>query len=154
VAKRNRRPRPAYMIQLWSKCIRERDDYVCQECGRNFRHEPGALQAAHHIAKGMGGRSPKMKYYIDNGAALCIMPGKYPRGCHPYMDNHPLEHAKWVFNYLGEDRYEALVELNRTTDDSPKWLDGDYWDLVAVFNATLKDLRARRAAGQQGVLEI
>ena len=148
-------PKASYIHQLWSQVIRERDDYTCTVCGRNFRHDTGALDASHLRSRGMGGGSPHMKYALLNGSAKCKDSfGPHPNGCHTFMDRHPMEHLEWIKGFLGEERYAALRDLEMTTNDLPKMADKDKKELAATLRGHLKSLRARRAAGEIGVLEI
>lgn len=149
---KKRRPKAAYLHQLWSQCVRERDDYTCQSCHRNFRHDPASLHASHHIARGMGGGSPYLKYSLLNGAALCAVPGKHKKGCHQYLDGHPLEHGVWIESFLGSEGWETLRELDRTSQDRPRWTDSDFRDLAKELREQLKAYRERRAQGERGQL--
>lgn len=150
---KGRAPRRAYLHALWSKVIRERDDYKCQVCGRSFRHETRLLEASHHIPRGMGGKSPAIACCLDNGSAKCIIPGGISdqTGCHQWMDRHPLQHTEWIQEFLGEERYERLKDLAL---NPPKMTDKDKTDLKDFLRETLKDLEARRRNGEMGRLEI
>lgn len=135
-------PKKATVTAVWSKVIRERDDYTCQVCGLNLRHVGGA-DASHHIAKGMGAKLA-VAWDLDNGSTKC-------RECHRWMDTHPLDHAEWIRNWLGEERYQALkVRANEPPAMTPM-LKNEIHDYL---KRTLKALEARRANGEIGRLEI
>jgi len=133
-----KRPKLATMRALFSKYIRTRDEWTCQVCHRNFEYEPGALHASHHLPVGMGGGNVFMKYYPDNASSKCAIPGKYPTGCHQWMDHHPIEHNEWFKDWLGEERYEQL----RAYDINPPRIhtDADHKELQAKLKALLKEI--------------
>ena len=57
-----------YKWRSWSKRVKERDNYTCQNCGgtKNL--------ISHHIK--YANKYPKLRYDISNGITLC-------RSCHP-----------------------------------------------------------------------
>ena len=50
----------------WSKLVKERDNYVCQDCGSINKR---SLQA-HHIKS--WANFPYLRYNIDNGKTVCV----------------------------------------------------------------------------------
>jgi hypothetical protein len=134
------RLKASYLWSLASKVCRERDDYTCRQCGINYRWDTGSVDASHHIPRTKG----ITKYDLQNLATLC-------RPCHGWLDLHPFHHIDWIKGLLGEDEYEALkarsVGLLKMTD-------ADTRELAATLRGHLKALRARRANGELGVLEI
>jgi len=56
------------LYQLWRSKVLERDQYRCQNCGRNCqRHERGL--AAHHVKSYAD--HPELRYEMSNGVTLC-----------------------------------------------------------------------------------
>lgn len=149
---KGRAPRRATLYAAWAQLVKERDDWKCAVCGRDFRHETRLLEASHHIARGMGGRNPAIACLPDNGSAKCIAPGGISNdtGCHQWMDSHPLQHVEWIQEYLGEARYGALKRLAL---DPPKLTPKDKKDLLKSLRDTLKGYRERRKNGEIGRLE-
>ena len=56
-------------LEIWTKSVKARDDYTCQDCGKRQR----CGLHAHHI-KAKADR-PELKLYVKNGVTLC-------RDCH------------------------------------------------------------------------
>jgi 5-methylcytosine-specific restriction endonuclease McrA len=76
----------------WSRKVRERDDYVCQKCGK--RDE---ANHAHHVSP--RSQRPDLKYDVDNGKTLCWEP------CHSWVHAHPIEAER--LGLLSTEKYEA-----------------------------------------------
>ena len=51
----------------FSKCIRERADFICEYCGMHFRHSPGELHCSHYITRGQ----LSTRYHPSNAFAHC-----------------------------------------------------------------------------------
>lgn len=54
-----------YEFQVWSKAIKERDNYTCQIC--NIR---GGKLASHHLKSWI--QYPELRYDLENGICLCV----------------------------------------------------------------------------------
>lgn len=76
----NMRLRTNYLSKEWSKAVRERDGYKCQDCGK----EGGRLHA-HHIKSWK--EYPDLRWEVSNGVTLC------PR-CHQKV--HGWWFPEWV----------------------------------------------------------
>tara|TARA_R110000765_G_scaffold359325_3_gene449605 strand:- start:201 stop:623 length:423 start_codon:yes stop_codon:yes gene_type:complete len=139
---KKRRLKLATMRKLFSDYIRTRDKWTCQVCHRNFEHDPRVLHASHHLPVGMGGGNVFMKYLPDNASAKCAIPGKYPVGCHQWMDLHNIEHVEWFKEWLGPERYDRLREL----DVNPPRIhtDADHRELAEELKGKLKALQENR----------
>lgn len=137
MAKR-KRPKEATLDALFSQVVRERDDYKCRVCHKDFRHDPGRLHCSHHI-----GRARRVvRFDLDNASSKCA-------DCHRRLDLNPLEHAEWVKQELGEERYEDLKER---ANGLWKATDADRRDLAKELREQLKAYRERRAQGERGRL--
>ena len=135
-----RRPRQGTLDGLFSRLVRERDDYTCQICQVNFRDNKGYLDCSHHVGRSKG----NTRWYPDNASSKC-------RECHGKMDRNPLEHIEWVRERLGDDRYNGLRSMARAIF---KMTDKDRKDLAQAMREDIKKLESRRAMGEVGPLEL
>lgn len=85
--------------QLHSKIVRARGR--CLKCGEQ---DPTKLQCAHIISR----RYSHTRTDEDNAFCLCAK-------CHFYFTVSPVEFAKFVFEQIGEDAYEALLRKSQLT---------------------------------------
>lgn len=81
---------------LWSKAVRERDNYTCQKCGVHNLHIP-----THHIATRR--RRPDLKHVIENGISLC-------GSCHSWVHNNPMLATQ--LGFLSTDSYELAHTIS------------------------------------------
>ena len=66
--------RPRHELTIWTKAVFERDNFVCQNCGKR-----GNRLQAHHI-RGYA-QYPELRWDVDNGLTLCV-------DCHKQTDNY------------------------------------------------------------------
>ena len=84
----------------FSKCIRQRDGWTCQKCGKQYEWDKGrGLDCSHH----MGRTRKSTRWDKLNASALCM-------GCHRWFHSFPIEGAKWVEELLGTQLYQVLQE--------------------------------------------
>ena len=114
---------------VFSKLIRLRDRFVCQNCGKYFPKGHG-LQCAHIFSR----RHQSTRYDPDNACALCFT-------CHQYFGENPTIFAVWVVQkLLGEARYEMLRERhNRIVRRTKADLEALYQHLRAQLKALEAD---------------
>jgi len=129
-----------------SKCIRERNDWVCEYencelCGNyNFRGHPGGLHNSHF----RGRRNRSTRWFPDNCFALC-----HKR--HERMGDCPEEHAAWVRKELGEPRYDDLV---LRANGHRKYTPQDRFDMNAWYRKQFKTMDRLRMDGEIGYIEL
>lgn len=70
---------PQYI--LWRSAVLERDNYTCQDCGRQCKKYEKGL-AAHHIKS--YAKHPELRYDVNNGLTLC-------RECHMRLHGKTFE---------------------------------------------------------------
>ena len=69
--------------RLFSKYIRERDNWTCQACNKTFERNTGLLDNSHF----MGRRFYATRFDEDNCKALC-------KSCHLTIGEDPVKHCK------------------------------------------------------------
>lgn len=101
----------------FSNYIRERDNWKCQRCHRQFDRD-GNTQGLHN-SHYKGRRSQAGRYDPDNCTAICY-------GCHQHFDEHNRpEYTIFKKKQLGEKRYkEMTVRINgyKKKDDKMNYL--------------------------------
>lgn len=91
--------------RVFSKYIRERDDWTCQKCGNKYEKGSRGLQNSHYFGRGRW----TTRYDEDNCDALC-------HGCHRFWEKTDREaYREHMVDKLGEERYEKLTERARKT---------------------------------------
>lgn len=86
--------------KLWSKAIRERDEFVCQWCGKMDKKN----HAHHIIPQSRCGNTGK--YDISNGITLCYR-------CHLHRKNaEEHEYVAFIDQWLIEMRLDTYDEMN------------------------------------------
>jgi len=125
--------------EIFSKCIRERDDWRCQKCG----HKPESKQGldCSHI---YGRAKYSVRWHPLNAKALCV-------GCHRQWHSHPIESTKWIQSYLGEQKYQELQALK---NQLVRFRDKDKKEMIAHFKHELAKMESLRQLGKTGRLEF
>ena len=126
---------------VFSDLVRERADWTCQCCGKHYPDRKGSgLHASHYF----GRRGKSTRWFGDNVYAHCF-------GCHQKLGSSPHEFRSFVFEQLGEDRYDALV---LRANKPRKYSKAEQKEMQAHFKAQLEHLRKRRREGEIGVIEF
>lgn len=60
-------PRKSSQEKVWSRQVKRRDNYTCQECG--ITKEDGVKLEAHHIKS--FSKYPELRFEVSNGITLC-----------------------------------------------------------------------------------
>lgn len=82
--------------RLHSLIVRERAGFVCENCGNT--RDDSQIQCAHIISRAYS----FTRTDEDNAFALCAK-------CHFYFGKWPMEFAKFVYEKIGEEKYESLA---------------------------------------------
>ena len=125
---------------LFSRLIRERDDWTCRASGENKRHEPASLHCAHV----MGRRHVGLRWHPANAVSLT------PRE-HFYYTEHPFDWHDWCVNEFGMDR---LGELRFIANKPVKWPKKLREEIYQHYKGELKRIEDLRAEGVTGRIEI
>ena len=125
---------------LFSKLIRERDDWTCRISGVSIRHSPVSLHCAHI----MGRRHVGLRWHPANAVSLTA-------GEHLFYTEHPFEWTDWCVNEFGEDR---VTELRRVANQPVKRPKTIREEIYQHYKGELKRIEGLRAEGVIGRIEI
>jgi 5-methylcytosine-specific restriction endonuclease McrA len=89
--------------QVFSKWIKQRDNYTCQRC-KKANQDPRGLHCAHFITR----RNESTRFDPDNACALDY-------GCHSFFHQHPDEHRKFMEERLGPALFLELTTIRKRT---------------------------------------
>ena len=124
---------------VFSDLVRERADWTCEVCGKEFPDRKGAgLHCSHY----WGRRGASTRHHGDNCFAHCF-------GCHQKLGSNPELFRSWVFKELGEIRYD---DLTLRANKPRKYTKADRKEMLIHFKAQLEYLKKRRKEGQTGYI--
>ena len=126
---------------VFSDLVRERADWQCEVCHKQFPDRKGAgLHASHYF----GRRGVSTRHHGDNVFSHCF-------GCHQKLGSRPHDFTVWVKKQLGETRYDVLVlRANKPL----KRYKGETKEMQKHFKDELKRIRDRRMSGEEGIIEF
>lgn len=126
--------------RLFSDLVRERADWFCENCRKNFRHDPHGLHCSHLFGRGMKG----LRLHKHNAFAHC-------QDCHEHFEQHPVLFAEWARQKLGD----ALYNVMRVLAGKPtKFTDYERELLHKHYLKEKKRLLQLRLAGMFGRIEF
>ena len=125
---------------VFSNCIRERANYICECCGVDYRHRPQGLHCSHFF----GRRAKSVRWEPLNAAAHCY-------ACHQRLGANPIDFARWIENYLGEEKHGILIEKKNTLI---KLTAKDKAEMRKFYQGELEVMQKKRADGEMGRIEF
>ena len=126
---------------VFSLLVRERADWTCECCGKEFPERKGAgLHCSHY----WGRRNRGTRWNGVNCFAHCF-------GCHQKLGSNPELFRTWVFKELGELLYD---ELTLRANAVMKYTPSDRKEMKAHFSAQLEYLKKRRKNGATGYIDF
>ena len=133
---------------IFSKIIRERADWTCEKCGRDYHANRAGLHCSHVY----GRRRMSVRYDIDNAMAHCVY-------CHKILGENPIEFTKLYMEKYGQGRLDLLTEkANSTRKWSPPskktGYKGEKEEMYKHYKGELNRLLALRAEGVKGWIEV
>lgn len=125
----------------FSLCVRERSDWICERCQRDFKHNRGSLHCSHVYTRGIR----ITRWSGMNAFAHCV-------GCHDYLGKNPLEFDRHFLEVRGEGQKELLMEKVRETKlKIPKTEE----KLIAKhYREQLEEMDQKRKDGVTGWIEF
>lgn len=125
----------------FSDCVRERAEWRCENCDRQFSNEErGSLQCCHIY----GRRAKSVRQDPLNAFAFCF-------SCHLYFTENPLDFDVFVKDKLGE---AVLQILNEKRQGLVKYNKLFVKDCAAHYRDQFKIMRDKRSQGVVGYLEF
>lgn len=125
----------------FSKCVRERTNWICEKCGKNCQHNHAALQCSHSFSR----RHRTIRWCGENAQALCFT-------CHRWYEGNPPESGKWLENkILGTEMLEILIEKKNNKVKVPKI---EEKKIAKHYKAEYEKMQEKRANGVTGRIEF
>lgn len=126
--------------RIFSKLVRERADYNCENCNRNYRHDTRQAHCAHIHSR----KHRATRWDVDGACCLCA-------SCHRHFTDFPLFWRDASRRILGDDRYERATRL---ANEIRKFTKPEKKEMLEHYRAQLKYLKRRRMDGKQGFIEF
>ena len=126
----------------FSKCVRERTDYTCQGCGKQYPRESTGLHCSHYFSRGKWA----IRYDKDNAFAHCY-------GCHKKYGSNPEHFRDHYIDCYGEGTLELLKEKERDLGRA-KRMHKEFKDIVYHYREELKEMKQIRTEGHAGWLDF
>ena len=127
--------------KAFSECIRERADWQCEACSRQFSNEDrGSLQCCHIY----GRRHKSIRQEPLNAVAMCFK-------CHGHYTENPLEFARFIEDKLTEPLIDILLEKRAGI---VKYNAQFKKDCSKHYREEFKTMRESRLLGHVGYLEF
>lgn len=125
----------------FSKCVRERNDWICEYCNRDFSGNTSILDCSHFY----GRRAKSTRWDGDNCFAHC-------RGCHNKLGENPGEFTNHAIKLRGEGWYERLTEKWRNV--KRKISKAEEKEIAKHYREELKKMEKQRKEGVRGWLDF
>lgn len=125
----------------FSLCVRERANWTCEKCSKQYPEKSGALQCSHTIPR----RNKSVRWDGLNATALCF-------ACHKYWwHSNPMEAALWMEKKLGEELYEVLREKGNKIYRLAK---GEEKEIAKHYKEQYEQMIKKRLNGTTGRIEF
>ncbi|HAI19363.1 MAG TPA: hypothetical protein DCM10_15825 [Xanthomarina gelatinilytica] len=122
----------------FSKCVRERTNYTCEYCHKQYDRSSTGLHCSHY----WGRASKSVRWAGDNAFSHCY-------SCHQKLSANPHDFTYWVNKMLGDTRYEALLDKKNDTSIGKQLLKDNKAGLIAKhYKEQHKILTEKRQQGE------
>lgn len=126
--------------RVFSRLVRERADYECENCGINLRHDTRLAHAAHIHSR----KHRATRWHSLGAMCLCA-------SCHRRFTDFPLEWDSAVARILGEPNRE---DVRRLANCIRKYTKAEKQEMLEHYKAQLKYMERRRAQGEKGYIDF
>lgn len=126
----------------FSKCIRERSNWTCDVCHKQYEENSMGLHCSHYFSR----RHRAVRYDPDNVTSMCY-------GCHNRLGGDPDDFRRWMVERVGE----GLIDILREKRDDvmlAKTCKKNEPDIAKHYQEEFKRLKQLRADGHAGRLEV
>ena len=124
----------------FSKCVRERNDWHCEKCGKQYEKNSAGLHCSHIYSR----RHRTIRWDGMNAQALCF-------SCHQWYGGNPADSGLWITDLLGEGHMAILREKRDSRMKVPKM---EEKDIAKHYREQLKLIEQQRAEGKVGRIEF
>jgi len=124
---------------VFSNLVRERANYICQECGMGYRQKTQGLHCSHLWSRARA----SCRYTPDAAVAHCY-------SCHQRLSGNPVKFAERIREYLG-DRF---CFMRRAANSTVKLTKLEKEDIYQFYKKELKRIRELRKSGHEGRIEF
>ena len=125
---------------IFSKLVRERADWHCENCGKYF---PEGTRQGLHCSHLWSRRNRSIRWEPKAAVAHCF-------SCHQLLGENPVLFRDWIMAHLGPREF-ARLQIQANTPR--KWTRGEKEDLYQDMKATYERMLSERRAGVTGPLE-
>ena len=125
---------------VFSDCIRERDGWTCQVCGKSYPPKSQGLHCSHFYSR----RHQATRYDPNNACAKCF-------SCHQRMGGNPVLFAEFIKKYLGPILFDELREKH---NQIRKWTKSEKEEMYLHYKSELERLKNLREKGKIGPLRL
>lgn len=128
----------------FSKCVRERVDYVCERCNTQYDRSSSGLHCSHFHGRG----NWSVRHDPLNAFAHCY-------ACHIYFESNPYEFTHWYEEKVGEGMAAIVRERKNDTGLGKSAKQAEKAGEIAKhYLAELKKLKEARASGVTGRIDF
>lgn len=129
---------------VFSKLIRERANWKCEDCGADHSERKQSLHCSHFFSR----RKRGIRFSPRNACAQCFT-------CHQRAGENPLLFAKWIESYLtqhyGEDAFQELFQKQNEVFKLTKPIKED---IYRNLKDSLSWMEQQRREGREGRIEF
>lgn len=129
----------------FSRCVRERAEWTCENCGKQYHEGDQGLHCSHFFGRG----NWAVRFEPLNAFAHCF-------SCHMHFEGNPHEFVAWAhFEKIGTGKYPLLVELSNDLMRGKEYRrTKGKGEIAAHYKAEFERMQAERAKGKRGRIEF
>lgn len=104
----------------FSNYIRERDNWTCQRCGKQYDKFNTSDRQGLHCSHFKGRGKEATRFLPENCDALCY-------GCHQYFTSQPNEHVEWQVARKGQKVIDEIILLSNSYKKKDRKAEAAKW---------------------------